>query len=168
MASIRDTSDHALIVDHAPHRDTQDIPFHTSEPMSPLSSVNKTTSRNMLISPSPENDLWGNDWRIREELSPSEGLKVEERGIEIPIASSSKAAEQSVAPYLAHNIPQTYNPIKSSSDSPQLSATKEEPNTKFCNRHRPDIKCRRQADEESMDLLQRVSTIRLRERCAVR
>lgn len=61
--------------------------------------------------------------------------------------SSTAAADQTVAPFLAKHIPQQYAPL--APDQRDLS-------TKFCYRHRPDIKCRRTADEPSMEILQRV------------
>lgn len=72
----------------------------------------------------------------------------------ISISSTSKMAGQTVAPFLARHIPKQYAPLgsqRSTSDDSQ-----KDPNTKFCYRHRPDVKCRRTADEPSMDNLQRV------------
>ncbi|KAF2433637.1 WD40 repeat-like protein [Tothia fuscella] len=70
---------------------------------------------------------------------------------EIPIASSSKT----VTPYLSEHIPKTYNPM-SGPDGQVIPSTEDAPsaNTKYCNRHRPDRKCRRQANEPSMEQLQ--------------
>ncbi|GAB7359801.1 hypothetical protein MBLNU230_g6970t1 [Neophaeotheca triangularis] len=77
----------------------------------------------------------------------------------ISIPASSKHAEQTVAPFLAEHIPMQYNP--GSNQMPrQLQAGEQEDaqsqpsNTKFCYRHRPDLKCRRQANEPSMEQLQ--------------
>jgi F-box/WD-40 domain protein MET30 len=69
-------------------------------------------------------------------------------------ASKSKKMDRMITPYLAHHIPHQYNPL--GSDRPD-----ERPptaNTKFCYRHRPDLLCRRQADEPSMEQLQHVRT----------
>lgn len=71
----------------------------------------------------------------------------------IALASTSKHADLSVAPFLARHIPTQYNPL-GKPDQPTLGTNKN-PNTRFCYRHRPDLKCRRQADEPSMDQLQR-------------
>lgn len=63
---------------------------------------------------------------------------------------------QTIGPFLAKHIPDQYAPLGGSSqhkDSPAQS----NPNTKYCYRHRPDLKCRRQVDEPSMDQLQHVS-----------
>lgn len=64
----------------------------------------------------------------------------------------AKLATQNVAPFLAKHIPEQYGPLGARSILPdQLNST----NSKYCYRHRPDLKCRRQADEPSMDKLQR-------------
>ncbi|KAK3676929.1 hypothetical protein LTR78_003133 [Recurvomyces mirabilis] len=74
----------------------------------------------------------------------------------ISIPASSKHAEQTVAPFLAEHIPMQYNPHGNLNGSipPQQPDEPQEANTKFCYRHRPDLKCRRQANEPSMDQLQ--------------
>ena len=75
----------------------------------------------------------------------------------ISIVASSRLGGQSVAPFLARHIPEQYNPLGKVDPLNTQSAKK--PNSKFCYRHRPDLKCRRQADEPSMDQLQRVGFI---------
>lgn len=72
----------------------------------------------------------------------------------ISLASTSRMAGQSVAPFLARHIPEQYNPL-GKADLTSTRTTKN-PNSKFCYRHRPDLKCRRQADEPSMDQMQKV------------
>lgn len=74
----------------------------------------------------------------------------------ITISATSKLAGQTVAPFLARHIPEQYAPL-GGSDRPSTPANKD-PNTKYCYRHRPDLKCRRQVDEPSMDQLQHVGT----------
>jgi hypothetical protein len=71
------------------------------------------------------------------------------------IASTSKVADKAIAPFLARHIPAAYAPTGSKPEQSSLS----DPSTKFCYRHRPDVKCRRTADEPSMDHLQRVCHI---------
>jgi hypothetical protein len=72
----------------------------------------------------------------------------------IAISSTSKLAGQTVAPFLAKHIPEQYAPL---GKSPQTApTTRKDPNTKYCYRHRPDSKCRRTADEPTMENLQRV------------
>ena len=72
---------------------------------------------------------------------------------DISISATSKQAGQTVAPFLAKHIPDQYAPAGGSDVS---TRGRENPNTKYCYRHRPDLKCRRQANEPSMDELQRV------------
>lgn len=62
-------------------------------------------------------------------------------------------ANESVAPFLARHIPEQYAPLGSRDNE---LAESNKANSKYCYRHRPDLKCRRQADEPSMDKLQRV------------
>ncbi|KAJ8609094.1 hypothetical protein MRB53_039293 [Persea americana] len=65
------------------------------------------------------------------------------------VASSfSKQASHSVTPFLTKHIPNQYNPLGGSGKS------QVEDNTKYCYRHRKDLKCRRQVNEPSMDQLQ--------------
>lgn len=66
--------------------------------------------------------------------------------------SKSKKMEKMITPYLAQHIPQQYNPTGGANSTPGYTST----NTKFCYRHRPDLLCRRQADEPSMEQLQQV------------
>ena len=74
----------------------------------------------------------------------------------ISISASSKQAGQTAAPFLARHIPEQYAPAGGGLNSSGKAKMKD-PNTKYCYRHRPDLKCRRQANEPSMDQLQRVS-----------
>ncbi len=67
------------------------------------------------------------------------------------ISSTSKVAGKAVAPFLAKHIPAAYAPT----GSKPTESTLRDPSTKFCYRHRPDLKCRRTADEPSMDMLQK-------------
>ena len=66
----------------------------------------------------------------------------------------SKKIGKMIQPYLAQHIPQQYNPLggdRDGQDAPGSTA-----NTKYCYRHRPDLLCRQQADEPSMEQLQDV------------
>jgi len=60
--------------------------------------------------------------------------------------AADEKMHQMITPYLAHHIPHQYNPL---GDASHAAA-----DTKFCYRHRPDLLCRRQADEPSMEQLQ--------------
>ena len=62
-------------------------------------------------------------------------------------------ADENVAPFLAKHNPEQYAPLGL---RPFQLLEPSRANSKFCYRHRPDLKCRRQADEPSMDNLQRV------------
>lgn len=68
----------------------------------------------------------------------------------------TKLTGQTIAPFLARHIPAQYAPLGDSENSKD-SAVNENPNTRYCYRHRPDLKCRRQVNEPSMDQLQHVS-----------
>ncbi|KAL9111217.1 MAG: hypothetical protein Q9227_004294 [Pyrenula ochraceoflavens] len=74
----------------------------------------------------------------------------EERDVKPPTTGSAKAGGQTVAPFLTRHIPDQYAPL----GKPRVNASKD-PNSKYCYRHHPDLKCRRQADEPSMDQLQK-------------
>lgn len=68
------------------------------------------------------------------------------------MTSTTKFADQTVAPFLIRHIPEQYAPLGGANGS-QKDQTKDS-NSRFCYRHRPDLLCRRQADEPSMDQLQ--------------
>ena len=70
----------------------------------------------------------------------------------ISISTSPASASQAVAPFLTKHIPEQYAPRG------QPDSSNRDPSTKYCYRHRPDLKCRRQPNEPSMDMLQRVGT----------
>ncbi|TQB70073.1 hypothetical protein MPDQ_000995 [Monascus purpureus] len=63
----------------------------------------------------------------------------------------AKISNDSIAPFLMRHIPGQYAPLGSQPDRPSHPSNA---NSKFCYRHRPDLKCRRQADEPSMEKLQ--------------
>lgn len=83
--------------------------------------------------------------------------RIGEEDANITISSTSKLAGQTVAPFLAKHIPDQYAPLGVPGNS--NGATVKDSNTKYCYRHRPDLKCRRQANEPSMDQLQHVKVI---------
>ncbi|KAF2453987.1 putative E3 ubiquitin ligase complex SCF subunit sconB [Lineolata rhizophorae] len=86
-----------------------------------------------------------------DEEREDDGPSKEEKDRAISISTSSKQAERAVAPFLAIHIPQQYNPLGSASS---LNSSMASSNSKYCYRHRPDLKCRRQANEPSMEQLQ--------------
>ncbi|KAI9798715.1 MAG: hypothetical protein M1826_005663 [Phylliscum demangeonii] len=64
-----------------------------------------------------------------------------------------KMAGETVAPFLAKHIPDQYAPMGNQLNGPRLPDGGS--STKYCYRHHPDLKCQRQADEPSMDQLQK-------------
>lgn len=83
-----------------------------------------------------------------------EGTLRNKPGFNISFSANPRLAGQTVAPFLAEHIPDQYAHLGTSS-TPAMPGNAD-PNTKYCYRHRPDLKCRRQADEPSMDQLQHV------------
>ena len=83
-----------------------------------------------------------------------DGIMAAEDSESIYLSTTGKQAQQMVAPFLHKHIPNQYNPqgVQSSVQPADNNSS-----TKYCYRHHPDIKCRRQADEPSMDQLQNVS-----------
>lgn len=76
------------------------------------------------------------------------------------ISITTKLAGQTIAPFLAKHIPDQYAPLGGLEQQHRDSLAKRDANTKYCYRHRPDLKCRRKVDEPSMDQLQHVSLSR--------
>ncbi|KAF2663942.1 putative E3 ubiquitin ligase complex SCF subunit sconB [Microthyrium microscopicum] len=70
---------------------------------------------------------------------------------DLSLASSSTTAEQNVSQFLAKHTPQTYNPQRTGSST---LARNMGSRPTYCNRHRPDSKCWRQANEPTMEELQ--------------
>ncbi|KAK7726683.1 hypothetical protein SLS57_003244 [Botryosphaeria dothidea] len=91
--------------------------------------------------------------RSRHHLGSDEADKeAEDKDDSISISSTSKQAAKNIQPFLAQHIPNQYNPL---GNPPQPVAMNNKSNTKYCYRHRPDVKCRRQANEPSMEQLQK-------------
>ncbi|KAL8801897.1 MAG: hypothetical protein Q9182_004186 [Xanthomendoza sp. 2 TL-2023] len=80
------------------------------------------------------------------------GKAISGDGANFPTSANSRLAGQTITPFLAKHIPNEYAPLGRAPTSGTAAAAN--PNTKYCYRHRPDMKCRRQADEPSMDQLQ--------------
>ena len=78
-------------------------------------------------------------------------VEEEERNISIP-ASSEHAEKMTVMPFLAQHIAMQYNAAGAVPTAEKEG--QERTDTRFCSRHRPDLKCRRQVDEPSMEQLQ--------------
>lgn len=90
-----------------------------------------------------------------QEIQGAEQLALEAKDKTAALASTAEVAGLTVAPFLARHIPNQYAPLGAPTHS--RSAPPKDPNSRYCYRHRPDLSCRRQADEPSMDKLQRVS-----------
>ncbi|CAK4020576.1 E3 ubiquitin ligase complex SCF subunit sconB [Lecanosticta acicola] len=88
---------------------------------------------------------------LRGDYSRKEGGDDENK---IAMQASAKHAEETLAPFLSEHIPTQYNPTGAESRTQQDDREEPNANTKFCYRHRPDLKCRRQANEPSMEQLQ--------------
>lgn len=80
-------------------------------------------------------------------------LSMEENHEHAKDSSMTKPDPQTVGDFMAKHIPAQYAP--QGKNAAAANPTVAESNTKFCYRHRPDMLCRRQADEPSMDKLQR-------------
>ena len=96
------------------------------------------------------------------EVPPNKRQRVDQDEVRkdksITIASTAKHVDQTVAPFLARHIPSQYAPLGMVGNPAltQFDPLKHpNPNSKFCYRHRPDTLCRRQADEMTMDKLQK-------------
>lgn len=76
-------------------------------------------------------------------------------------AGTSESIKSEIAPFLRSHIPLQYNSSQLEQKQTAKSEIKREvppPSTaRYCYRHRPDLKCRRQADEPTMEQLQSVS-----------
>ncbi|KAJ4299605.1 hypothetical protein N0V90_004851 [Kalmusia sp. IMI 367209] len=77
-------------------------------------------------------------------------LQDDEHNISFVNKNASTKIEKMIAPYLAQHIPQQYNPLGGGGEQHVLANA----NTKYCYRHRPDMLCRKQADEPTMEQLQ--------------
>lgn len=87
---------------------------------------------------------------IRDRREPSQSQALGNRAGRVT-TTPARLANENVAPFLAKHIPEQYS-LGSRSGQPAETSSA---NSKYCYRHRPDLKCRRQADEPTMDKLQR-------------
>lgn len=98
--------------------------------------------------------------RVRQRREAENDVEAEEKDALVH-KTASKKLEKMIAPYLAHHIPQQYNPLGGNGQQ-HVPITA---NTKYCYRHRPDMLCRRQADEPTMEQLQEVRSLPLKAQC---
>lgn len=71
------------------------------------------------------------------------------------VIPASNLAGKNIAPFITRHIRDLYAPMNryEPTEKPNVMMSS---NSRYCYRHRPDLKCRRQADELSMDQLQNV------------
>ena len=104
---------------------------------------------------SPPMDARLGDHNTRSILNENHHMRSEDNHPSITLSASARLAGQTVAPFLAKHIPDQYAPLGGAEGQPEGPPNANN-DTKYCYRHRPDSKCRRQADEPSMDQLQSV------------
>ena len=80
---------------------------------------------------------------------------------ELVATTPKNLAEKNVAPFLAKHIRDQHAPMNNfdPAGEQQKPAFDVNRNSKYCYRHRPDLKCRRQADEITMGQMQRASIL---------
>lgn len=123
------------------------MPITTMAPTAPVSPPPTASTNNGTPFPSPPTHDSCNDNYEKHDHDDDDTLR------HMRLASSNKIAGRAIAPFLARHIPTAYAPT----GAREGVQSAKDPSTKFCYRHRPDLKCRRTADEPSMDNLQRVS-----------
>lgn len=91
------------------------------------------------------------------ESNSSKSLRHSNETISSRHTPPSNPASHAVVPFLTKHLPfSMHAPFGQTQDqSPTLATTREDADSKYCYRHRLDLKCRRQADEPSMDQLQK-------------
>ncbi|KAI5815844.1 sulfur metabolite repression control protein [Pyronema omphalodes] len=67
---------------------------------------------------------------------------------------TKESVKRDIAPFLTRHIPSQYAPQGTPEQREQQKNAGQTSNTSFCYRHRPDLKCRRPADEPTMEQLQ--------------
>lgn len=108
-----------------------------------------------LFPASDSDDIWDHDRHETLRNRYRRDVDVHDQNLSTPAAS--KHAEKTVMPFLAQHIPSAYHPSEEERTPSQpvtTSVTKKSSNTKYCYRHQPDLKCRRSANEPTMDQLQ--------------
>lgn len=119
---------------------------------SQVSSTNAPALADVRRSPAPDPD----NSPSMDDLQHREGR----RG-SIILEGQVESVKRDVAPFLSKHIPGQYNPQSATTPTkPHNAVTPSSPsqnNNSYCYRHRPDVKCRRQAaDERAMEELQKV------------
>ncbi|KAH0603412.1 uncharacterized protein H6S33_007734 [Morchella sextelata] len=142
-------------------------PILPAPPISPSQSLKRpfastpTLSTNVLSLTRPCENVQRPLKRLKRSSVFNDNSAVEMDGSEpelyaaaIP-ADTAESVRKDVSPFLSKHIPGQYAPQGSQQQQDGQHDLEEKGNTKFCYRHRPDIKCRRQADEPTMEELQK-------------
>ncbi len=70
------------------------------------------------------------------------------------LTMSSQLMSKTVTPFLKDHIPGLYSPLSKRGTIEGMERQNKDPNSRYCYRHRPDIKCHRAADESKMVRIQ--------------
>ena len=140
--------------------DSRNLPSHPARPSVPANMATANSHWTQQPTPGADDENAHEHGDLCRHDHEHEGLRNRHRqggDNSISISSGSRQAEQTIAPFLAKHIPMQYNPVGAGGRATMLGDEQElQPvtNSKFCYRHRPDLKCRRQANEPSMEQLQ--------------
>ena len=144
-----------------------DILMSATSSTSPTTATVALSMGDRLSSLPPATESFGNERDKLQAMQIHEGEALgvggsseeeqESRKLERATPAKLRVAGQTVAPFLAKHIPDQYAPLGIHDETRTLPEGSS--NTKYCYRHRPDLKCRRQADEPSMEQLQKVRTV---------
>jgi F-box/WD-40 domain protein MET30 len=102
-------------------------------------------------------DIWNHDAHDLQSLRNRYRRDINAYDQNISTPAIAKHAEKTVMPFLTQHIPSAYNPPGNQEtvlSNAEHSSRKVATNTKYCYRHQPDLKCRRPANEPTMDQLQ--------------
>lgn len=140
-------------------------PVPSIEGSSSVDSASPSQSNNIDLLPSPPPSLPSTTALVRvepTEFAPTEDVcesRHEKMYPTMTATTPTRLAGQTVAPFLAQHIPEYAHLGSNKSPSDIVCPPAQEQSlqsTKYCYRHRPDLKCRRKADEIQMEDLQKV------------
>ncbi|KAL1996179.1 hypothetical protein VTN49DRAFT_502 [Thermomyces lanuginosus] len=118
----------------------------TNEPFGPEGPKNSKDANNTMASVSESRSVFNSAAEPRDAVNDSSNIS--------NIDAETKLANENVSPFLVKHIPTQYAPMGGQEKNSNPS-NPTNPNSKYCYRHRPDLNCRRQPDEPSMEQLQR-------------
>ena len=122
----------------------------TNEPFGPEGPKNSKDANNTMVSVSESRSVFNSAAEPRDAVNDSSNIS--------NIDAETKLANENVSPFLVKHIPTQYAPMGGQEKNSNPS-NPTNPNSKYCYRHRPDLNCRRQPDEPSMEQLQRVCSL---------